>query len=205
MYSRVHEKDKRTLELTQSQHEILVGSLLGDGHLETYNRRSYRLKIEHGLAQRDYVEWLYHQFADWTGQQPTRKYRGGVPASWWFTTYRYQGLKYYGDQFYRNGGVKRIPPDIDYLLNPQALAVWFMDDGSRKSARHKTLIIHTLGYTYADLVRLGNVLKHVYDVNIELHKQRQKYWRIYIPSSSVDTFRSLIEPYIIPTLRYKLG
>ena len=39
---------KNTLKLTDIQKSILIGTLLGDGHLETQDEgKTYRLKIEH--------------------------------------------------------------------------------------------------------------------------------------------------------------
>ena len=46
-HSRDIEEYKQHLKLTRTQREVLVGLLLGDGHLETQNGgRTYRLKIE---------------------------------------------------------------------------------------------------------------------------------------------------------------
>jgi len=45
---------------------------------------------------------------------------------------------------------------IEKLLTPLSLAIWFMDDGSLKSTRHRTYVIHTLGYEKKEV---GNVQK----------------------------------------------
>ena len=45
MRSKQIEEHKKTLKLTKKQKEILVGLILGDGHLETLNKgKTYRLK-----------------------------------------------------------------------------------------------------------------------------------------------------------------
>ncbi len=47
MYSREIKNRKKHLKLLEKQSEILVGLLLGDGHLETQKKgRTYRLKME---------------------------------------------------------------------------------------------------------------------------------------------------------------
>ena len=62
---------KKTLKLTDLQRSILIGTLLGDGHLETQDKgKTYRLKVEHQALQSDYVEWLHSQFKEWV--------RGGI-------------------------------------------------------------------------------------------------------------------------------
>jgi hypothetical protein len=50
------EEIKKNLKLTKKQRGIIVGLLLGDGHLETQNNgKTYRLKVEHSLEQKDYT------------------------------------------------------------------------------------------------------------------------------------------------------
>ena len=65
MRSRAIEAYKTTLRLSDVQREILVGILLGDACLETQNAgRSYRLKIEQGIAHAAYVQHLYSVLRD---------------------------------------------------------------------------------------------------------------------------------------------
>ncbi|MBI2021094.1 hypothetical protein HYS99_01105 [Candidatus Giovannonibacteria bacterium] len=197
---------KANLILTDRQREILVGKLLGDGHLETLNHsRTYRLKIEHSIKQKDYVEWLLKEFRNWvhgnmyTKLKYERKYVG-------FTTYTHGALRFYAQQFYKDG--KKIVPKMIYkLLSPIGLAAWFMDDGSWKSDRHSTYIIHTLGFKKDSLILLQDVLRKKFGIETALHMQRQKYWRLYIISEYAEKFRNVIEPYVleIPSMKYKLG
>ena len=64
---------KNRLKLNAVQKNVLVGILLGDATLETQNKgRTYRLKIEHSLAQKTYVEHLYEIFSG-----PVREGRQG--------------------------------------------------------------------------------------------------------------------------------
>ena len=65
MRSNEIESYKKTLKLSNFQKEVLAGTLLGDGCLETQNKgRTYRLKVEHSLTQKDYVNWKYEIFKD---------------------------------------------------------------------------------------------------------------------------------------------
>lgn len=197
---------KKTLVLTHRQREILVGTLLGDGHLETLNHgRTYRLKIEHSIKQRDYVEWLLKEFRSWihTGMYGKLKYEKEYVG---FNTYTHGALRFYAQQFYSDGK-KNVPKMINKLLSPLSLAVWFMDDGSWKSNRHKTYIIHTLGFNKDELMLLQDTLRKKFNVETALHRQKQKYWRLYIVSEYAETFRKIIEPYVslIPSMQNKLG
>ena len=85
------EEYKKTLKLTKKQKEILVGLILGDGHLETLNNgKTYRLKVEHSLKQREYLDWLYLNFKEWINKTPEVRKRtslGKIVETYGFTTY----------------------------------------------------------------------------------------------------------------------
>ena len=66
-------------------------------------------------------------------------------------------------------------------------------------------IIHTLGYSKDDLLKIKRSLKKKFGIDVGLHRQKKDKFRLYVFSESADKFRKLIEPYVIPTLRYKLG
>ena len=208
MRSNKIEEYKKSLSLTQEQREIIVGKILGDGHLETMNGgKTYRLKIEQSAYQKDYVYWMYEIFKSWIHQEPKLKIKNKNDKqffSYWFNTYASGQLRFYGQQFYPNGK-KVIPKIIKKLLTPRVLAIWFMDDGSFKSIKHRTFIIHTIGYKKRELLFVVEVLKEKFGISASLHKQFGNRWRIYVNSGSASKFKEVIEPYVIPSLRYKLG
>jgi hypothetical protein len=195
---------KKDLKLSKRQRELIVGLLLGDGHLETQNGgRTYRLKVEHGAAQREYLEWLAHEFQDWllSGWYEKRK---GAKVVYGFTTVSHPALRFYGAQFYQNGK-KRIPPIIKKLMTPLSLAIWFLDDGSAKSSKHRSLVIHSLGYTRTDLVLVQDALKR-FGIESSLHKQRNGSLRLYVPSASSLILEQFVRPILreVPSLAYKM-
>jgi hypothetical protein len=207
MRSKQIEEYKKTLKLTSKQREILVGLILGDGHLETLNNgKTYRLKIEHSLKQKEYLDWLYSNFKEWINKTPEVRKRislGKIIETYGFTTYSSGILRFYGQQFYFNGK-KIIPKIINKIITPQSLAIWFMDDGSIKSKKHKTLLIHTQGYSKNDLELIIKVLKNKFGLKVGLQKQYDK-WRLYIFSESVNDFKKIISPYILPSMQYKFN
>ena len=199
------ENYKKNLELTSEQRDIIVGLTLGDGHLETQNNgKTYKLKIEHSVFQKEYLDWLYKKFQNWVRMTPKLRIKNNKPFSYHFSTYSHELLKFYGKQFYNNKK-KIIPDNIEELLTPLSLAIWFMDDGSLKSKRHNAYVIHTLGFQRNELERIQLVLNKKFGIEAMLHKQKEKYLRLYIPSTSAEKFRNIVTPYIIPSLKYKLG
>lgn len=214
MHANEIETYKRTLKLTKRQREIIVGTLLGDGHLETQNKgRTYRLKIEHTIKQREYVDWLCKELKSLVRTRPyAREGKSQFSTEYikyGFVTYSLGSLRFYGQQFYDASGKKTIPKLIHRLLSPLSIAIWYLDDGSYKSDKHRTYIIHSHGYTRSDLVRIQATLASM-GVRTALHRQGYSgklYWRIYILSESAAAFRKMVEPIVnnIPTMRYKLG
>lgn len=207
MRSKKIEEYKKKLKLSNKQREILVGLILGDGHLETLNDgKTYRLKVEHSLKQREYLDWLYLNFKDWINKTPEVRKRtscGKIIETYGFTTYTSGIFRFYAQQFYQNKK-KIIPKIIDKIITPQSLAVWFMDDGSIKSKAHKSLVIHTHGYSKNDLILITKVLQKKFGLKVGLQKQYDK-WRLYIFSESISSFKKIIFPYILPSMRYKLN
>ncbi len=210
MYNKNIELYKKTLKLTPRQREILVGTLLGDGHLETKDLgMTYRLKIEHSLKQQEYVDWLYDEFREWVHTSPQMRERyvhlrsvSGMYKKYWFNTLSSGALRFYAQQFYRTRK-KVVPRLINKMLTPLALAVWYMDDGSIKSNAHSTVLFNTHGFGDADLRRLQEALLKKFGLKTSLRKQPEGI-QIYLISETIPIFRSLIQDYIHPSLRYKL-
>lgn len=206
MHSNQIENYKKRLKLTKRQREIIIGKLLGDGHLETLdNGRTYRLKIEHSLSQKEYVDWLYQEFKEWVRTPPQIKFQkvnGKIFKKYWFNTLSHGSFRFYAQQFYRDKR-KCVPKLIHRWLTPLALAVWFMDDGSIKSKHHKARIINTQSYTKTEVQRLINVLKTKYGIECKLRKQKEGY-QILILAESAKRFVEIIKPYLHPSMDYKI-
>lgn len=207
MRSNSIEDYKLGLKLSDYQRQIIIGLLLGDGHLETQNNgRTYRLKIEHTYWQKEYTEWLYQIFKDWVLTSPQEKYQvvNGVQyKKIWFSTISHGAFRFYAQQFYRHKH-KILPKLIHKWLSPMVLAIWFMDDGSTKSKQHRALILNTQSFTVLELRRLIGVIKDRFNIEMTLRKQRNRH-QLLVASQTVGKFVEIIKPYILPSMRYKLG
>ena len=209
MRSKIIEEYKKSLRLSSDQRALIVGTLLGDGCLETQNHgRSYRLKIEHAIDQKEYVDWKYSVLKDWVLTEPRIKAHmsyGKLRENYCFSTVSHGELRFYGQQFYKNNE-KIIPKMIAKMLSPLALAVWFMDDGSIKSKLHRALVIHSQSFERTDLEIIIEILLKNYKIKAVLRKRSEgKGFVLSLAAESVDIFVKTIFPYIIPSMRYKLG
>ncbi len=206
MRSKEIEEYKKGLKLTEEQREVLIGLMLGDGHLETQNGgRTYRLKIEQSEKHVAYVWHLYRLFSEWVRTPPQSKVvrsHGHVSTNWWFQTLSHGAFRFYAHQFCKDGR-KRVPRLIHRWLNPRALAYWFMDDGSVKSSQSKGVIFNTQAFTQGEVKLLCRVLEGNFALDAKPRKQKEGY-QIYISGGSCETFKALVEPYLIPEMLYKL-
>lgn len=195
------------MQLSHKQKEILVGSLLGDAHLEQ-NGNNVRLRVEHTANQEHYLMWKYLEFVNFVSSKPrmierfdkrTKKtYKG-----WHFSTYSLDVFNVYHRIFYRNK--KRIVPEnIDKLLNsPLSLAVWFMDDGSKRTDCN-ALRLSTDSFQFQEQKMLQRCLKNNFGIESKLHK-KGKFWNIYIPNREAKNFCAIVKPYIVPVMEYKIS
>ena len=49
-------QESQLLLLTEAEHQLLIGALLGDGCSE-YNGLNCRIRFDHSITQKDYVYW----------------------------------------------------------------------------------------------------------------------------------------------------
>jgi hypothetical protein len=200
------ELKKLTLKLTDHQREILTGILLGDAHLETQNKgRTYRLKIEQSVKHFDYVNHLYEVFKDWVNTPPkerTVKRSSSISTNIRFSTLSHESLRFYAHQFY-GAGPKSVSKQIHKWLTPRGLAYWYMDDGSRKSNQSKGVIFNTQGFGQVDVELLSRILLENFNLENSIRKQKDGL-QIYVSGHSSRVFQSIVEPYVINSMRYKL-
>jgi len=196
---------KAMLKMTDRQKQILTGMLLGDAHLERQRgAKSARLKIEHALAQSAYVDWKFNEWRDWVRTPPAARERrnrlGTVSLNIGFATLSHLALEEFRIRFYVNRR-KVVPADLE--LTSLSMAVWFMDDGSRKSSQCRGLYLNTQSFTASEVEMLQAVIRRDVGVETSVRQQRDGL-QIYIPSSSTTGMRSFISREILPSMRYKL-
>ena len=196
---------KTTLTMTERQKQILDGMLLGDGHLERQRGAlTARLKVEHSMTQARYIAWKYSEWRDWVRTPPRARERrnrlGTVSTNVGFTTLSHTELESFRQRYYRDR--RKVVPE-DLLLTPLSLAVWFMDDGSRKSSQCRGLYLNSQSFTKAEVDLLRSVLRR--DVEIETSvRQQPDGLQIYIPSPSVAEFTAFIAGNVLSSMMYKL-
>lgn len=154
-------------------HEVLVGTLLGGACIEK-NGRFWRVRIDHGAKERAYVLWKDDRLRD-LAASPPREVRVADPRTGRtyvhhrFDTRSTEALGTYRDLFYRDGR-KVVPADVETLLkSPLTLAVWYMDDGHRRTDC-RALRINTQSYDPEGVRRLVSALQRNFGVESKPHR-----------------------------------
>ena len=180
--------------LTKEQTSIITGKLLGDGTLR--RKTNTLLEVNHSYKQQDYVFWLYENLSNLVSTPPSIRKSGVNRKSCRFTTCSIPALNTFYADFYPQGN-KSIPRFLK--LNPLALAIWFMDDGSKD---RDSVYFNTQQFSFEDQYML---LKALTEIGLEGSLNKDKiYYRIRLYKSSYKAFESIVIPYILESFRYKL-
>ena len=197
--SRTTRELRKRLSLSDIQKATLIGSLLGDGYLSgsLRDRINYRLEINHSVKQREYVLWKYEIFSEWILSLP--KYRSKT-RSLRLRTISHPELTFFHELFYSDGR-KIIPNNIGAILrDPLTLAVWFMDDGTRIKDYGVTINSQSFNETENNL--LQKVLLKNFGISSSLHNDKGNK-RLYIGRHSVENFIKIVNPFVLPSMKYK--
>jgi len=190
--------DNTAGSLNQLQKSFLIGTLLGDGYIrQVKGREDAFLEVNHSITQKEYVEWKYELLKNLTHSGPKPRNGNGNRIAYRFFTIQHPEFTKIMDLFYKNK--KKCIPDI--VLDPMSLAVWYMDDGSR--CDKSNVYLNTQQFSKDDQYKL---LKHLWNMGLEgtLNKDKE-YYRIRFTTSSIPKLFGIIEKYIIPSMKYKIG
>ncbi len=193
-------------KLTNIQHEVLIGILLGDAHLQTFNNGiTYRLQILQ--KNQEYCEHLYKIFQDFvtTPPKPITTPKGEI--RWYFNTCTYPCFRFYGQQFYsfiNNKTVKKVPRLIHRWLTPCSIAYWFMDNGSAKWKNHSNASrFCNDNFSKTEVKFLCDIFIKKYSIKAKPQKYRKDHYRVYIFEESGKNFRNIIYPSLRNEMLYK--
>lgn len=187
--------------LTLIQHAVLVGSLLGDGTLRRQKGKLNALfEVNHSAAAKDYVDWKYSIFQEFVITPPRVRKGNDRRVAYRFTTRSLPVFTEYFLRFYRSGK-KRVPSNLEGELDELALAVWFMDDGSRSRS---AVYLNTQQFILKDQERLRKLLFCRFGISSNLNRDKQ-YFRIRLTTEGSSILVKLVKQYVVDFYRYKLG
>lgn len=193
------------MEITQRQQNIIVGAILGDGHIDPKGNVA-RLQLKQSKEKKEYIFWLFKELQNLCKSAPKQR----KDNQQWYVNTRYSTELMKLRQHFYPKKQKIIPNDIDRLLKSKvSLAVWFMDDGTLdwRVRDHYAYRLTTNCFSVQDSKQLVNVLKKNFEVEATVQTtliRGKRYSRIHIGASGRDKFISLVQPYILSCFSHKL-
>lgn len=188
-------REARKLSFSKRQRKLAIGSLLGDGYLDK-TTRGYSLRIHHGIAQIEYVNYKYSFVKGFVNSEPKRSGR-----SCYFRTVSHPYLTLLRKSFYAQQR-KIIPKTLlEEEFDPFVLAIWIMDDGA---ADRRQLRINTQSFTLEENFWLTCFLQAKFGIESTINVDKGKY-RLRIRDSSMSFLKQEVMPFMIPSMLYKLS
>ena len=201
--SRLTKDERSKLTLNESQKSILIGILLGDGHI---NRRyingnsrfifGQSALLSHHISYFYFVFNIFKPFCSSTFVPEIKtsidKRTKNVYHSSNFATLSLPCFNLYRELFYLDN-IKVVPNNILELLDYQGLAHWIMDDGS---IQNEGLHLNTYAFSDKDINLLNNVLTNKFELKCSIHyhdKVNKLKPRIYIWKESMPLLRIKLE------------
>jgi recombination protein RecA len=206
--------------------EVLLGTLLGDGHLGLKSYRKARLQLVHSGKFINYFLWKVNRLSPLVGsfrgyfykasRTPGLKLIGVSRSS--------EYLKYLWDDFYiikgesiplRRIRVRKIlRPNVLNRLTPLSIAVWYMDDGGLRRRRRSLgrvkrggVRISLRGYSSNEVSLVIKFFRLRYGIFFKpIEWKKTGTYSILANSESTSKFLKLVSPYIrgISDMEYKI-
>ena len=197
------------MNFTARQRAILAGTILGDGFVQQTGSKNARLRLEHGEKQKEYLSWKGQQFPRLFNGAPQHLKRVHPQTKKTYTYWRWQSnatplLGIWRTQFYP-GGKKRIPENLaEYVSDPLALAVWYMDDGYYSpEQKHSFLYLGRVSRDEAEYA--AEAIRQNFDLVPRIYDKKNKGYALFFPVAETKKLHALIAPEILPSFAYKLS
>lgn len=112
---------------------ILIGSMLGDGGIRRTGELTACFVEHHSEKQKDYLDWKVKEWGSFISKVSPSNKDGYLGFR--LRTHGCRVLSPYWKLFYPSGKGDKVFSNLDMsLIDSLALAVWFMDDGSRTTS-----------------------------------------------------------------------
>lgn len=205
--------------MNRNNRALLIGMSIGDGHIRVSRQGNYpntfrsELRIKHSWKQREYLMYKADLVKKiFSGKCNIKAETTTLSNGKTYLRYRFLKHNKYFKQIrkwlYPNGE-KYISRRVLEMLNPQSIAIWFMDDGSVGANRNKKGLVSSM-YTVLstqtgmdEAVGIIDYFKDKHGVKFKPILNKGSYVLMANTAES-NKFLKLIAPYIIPSMMYKL-
>lgn len=192
-------------KLTKREKVLLLAMCIGDGHIR--NNRPTHLCVRHCEKQKPFIEFKAGIISKAIGRDVNISPfdNSGYPA------YRFEKsipyVRIIHKWLYKNGKKYYSRKVLD-KLTPEAIAIWFMDDGSL-TAKKREGKIHAYDLslaTYCSEEEANTIIKYFTEKwDIKFTKKRNKgRFSVRCGTKMARKFSKIVEAFIIPSMYYKI-
>jgi hypothetical protein len=195
---------------------FLTGLILGDGYIDKgVTKRAFSIKS----INFDFIDYIHESLLDTTNfnievKQFAGSIRGGVMRKPYkelrVKAHPYFNKKY--NYFYDDYRNRRITKECLGWLSPEGLANWYMSDGyivlvGRNSGaiKDRRVEIATDRYSQSDVSKVVRYFNEQFGYKIHMVERKKGVYRLRISLLDAQKFFLMIEPFIVPSMRYKIN
>jgi len=188
--------------LTQAGRAAVIGMYLGDGCVTS---QSYALMYGHGKKQLEYSQHVAALFGKTCNEYASN--HSPDPAS----KICIPLLEYWPGSRNKLAQTRKDKKINDFVLSQFddiSLAYLYMDDGSlcqspTTGAVYRAMI-STCSFSEEDNLKLAEQIQRRLGISLTVKRRKTGYFELYVDKASYDRFYTVVAPYIISSLRYKL-
>jgi hypothetical protein len=192
------------LLVTKEEHDLIIGSLLGDASIRQRERNSC-FRVSHSLKQKDYIKHKLDIMSNFNISEFNEKskiIKERKVTMIHLSTKTHPIFNYYRNLFYRNS--KRITKEILEQLNPRSLAYWICDDGSFDN-RQGYIILCTNSFSLEEHKLIKEFLEKKFGLSPTIGFRDKKYYYLRFKQDNSKKLINIIKPFIINSMEYKIG
>jgi hypothetical protein len=197
-------QERRSALFSARLDDLIIGSLLGDGHVELSSSRSARFEESHSIKQVDYLRWKAALFGGLVSGLAfgVAKIDGKAHQTCYLKSLSHPRFTAHHAVLY-SGRVKVVKEQLREHLNPFVLAVWVMDDGC--AHKNGTIRLHTDCFSLEDNTRLASMLFDIFGLSARIQEDyRSNNFHLVFNKTNAIKLSSVIEPYVVDSMKYKL-
>lgn len=192
--------------LTISQTQLLLGTMLGDGHMKRH-KTGARFSSRHGWGQHDYNLHKYHTLKDFVATPPSKQKNDGYGA--WtsaFSTLVCPAFVSIAELCLNSRGQKQVNQAWLDQITWEGIAWWILDDGSLIGRR--AFHIHTEGFTELEQNLLVEWLQargvSCRVAAVTRTKDQKTYNYILVDGEGTRFLAENIKPFVPASMAYKI-
>ncbi len=191
--------------LSQEQHDLLIGSLLGDASIRQRNKNCC-FRVSHSIKQKNYINWKFDLLKDLRVSEFKERKRilnKREINMINLVTKTHPMFNYYRNLFYKNKK-KTINKEILDQINPRSLAIWICDDGSYDN-RQGYIVLCTNSYSLKEHELMKQFFKKRFGLNPTIGFRDRKYYYLRFKQEDSKKLIQIIKPFIPKSMKYKIG